>query len=382
MVEVLTSLEERCETSCLDAIACLNEVVVSLNSPSVGVALCGSCADPCQFTLHSDLDVAILAKDIAVGLAFGGELERGWREATSNTPELNISVLPDSAIPDPYLRASLWLGREDHPVRLKMIDALESVECERAHVLEAICEELAARRALKRKARKPINIRTHPDGLRSIWQLKFLAREGLETRLEHCRDWMSRLFQECGISESDGQPALDFGRDLRIARCFSSRCAPSFARALPKVWRRQSHAAEEEILREIGSGDHPARSAIARVYEARALALGIEMQRLTELLSDCAERKLTVCRHAGDEAVALAWCETSADILAVIAERHGDIPEISMGLAFNRATPASLVLRLAESSDWPHARPLLRRRCCRHASLKKMPKLRATLEQT
>lgn len=376
----ITDLEDICESICCDRVADLQHLAQTLHTRDAGIVLWGSGADPQSFTLSSDFDVGILSKDSDTAGAVSEDLARRWNELTGNMPELHIAIFPEEAWADPYWRVSVWLSHPNHPLRSNLFNALNTHECRREHLLEALCESLSSQRVFQRK--NPINLRTHPHGLRAVWHIKFLSTRGFADAPQHHRGWMSALLHGYGLPDTDIQAAVRLTQYLRFVRSLSPKDTMNPLHILGDAhvrekWWQLSLALKEEITGIMQTGTSPLHDAFTATCHVQAQQLEIDIERMLSVLTVNQEEKIAVCGENSDAVVALAWCERSEAVLHAIARRYAHHELISMGLAFNRNTPLSIILQLTDLPSYLRRRPLFRRRCYFHKAHKEaIPKQR------
>jgi hypothetical protein len=370
---VLETLEQTCQTHCLAAFARLKDILPASGTEYIGVLLCGSGADPQRFLPHSDLDVHVLSFDTDTGRIYAETLARHWALYTGNRPALNIALAHATRQDDPYWRVSVWLCAPAHPWRAQAHTALETAVCRRAHLLESWCETRSMRRMSNRH--KPVNLRTHPDALRAIWQMKYLSRACLALHPQQNADWVPRLLAAYDLPDPIIQAATECAQHLWMARSFVSAPSEPHSRdALPhcalETWQQRAAAAHAAVTTLLERGMSPLKTALDALHQAMAHLLEIDLDAMAALLAADQVAQLTACRRGGDAAVVLAWCASAAAVLETIAHDHLDNPLICMGLAFNRATPATIVCQMIDTPAWSLQRPLLRRRCYKHPAHK------------
>jgi hypothetical protein len=371
-IQSLADLEQECENARLAAVAKLTGVVAGLPEPTTdcGFILGGSAALAESFTLSSDLDVNLIAPDVQRGEQVAANLEKAWRESGAGDIPMSISLFIQSpGQPDPYWRAALWLGPPSQTLRQLLCMELQQKSVRQAHLLEAYCEYLAVQGA--NMSGKSRNLRTQVDGLRFLWLLKFVSEVGLWSTPAQAHGWLPRQLAGCALTAEEIQTVEGRLRWIRAARFISTT---------DKVTDPNKPECRQMDI-DIGATretDHPLGGSplvpvLEWVFQQRAEQLGVDLAGIHQLLGAGEEEKLRACQTGLSAAVGLAWCECSGQVLQAMAPLAMQYPLVAMGLAFNRATPADVVLSLLASCCGPRTRPLLRRRLYFHKALKTLP---------
>ncbi len=366
------TLDQACETARRVAVTALATQVAGLpqGGHPCGFLLCGSAADFGSFTVHSDLDLHVLAPNVAIGEELAAQLKQAWDRLPVPHPPLSISLqLLPGAIDDPYWRVALWLGSASNPLRLQIIQTCLESDCRRSHLLESFFEYLACRLTPTRH-----NLRTHPGALRALWLMKHITQTGLPSFSEEPIDWLGNLMNEGGFPGERITFILQFVQRLRFARCVPTSASHDGCFPVNEPWGKLCRDEACQWLMQLEQSVPPLSLALKDLYHVRFQELGIDSEDIVQFVGSTRAEKIRAI-DAGDvtRMTALAWCESEEYLLSALTTFASEHPMIRMGLAFNRATPALMIRALLESAGGPHSRPLFRRRCLFHASWKRRP---------
>ncbi len=328
------------------ALADLRRMVREIGDPAAGVCLVGSAAEAGAFRPGSDLDLMVVAESDGRAVEIARRFRDRWAADHPAGPPVDVKTCPLTAGPEPYLRGSLWISGPER-LRKAVEDSLTAPAAARAHALEAFCEDRAAR--IEWARRPHYRPRTHPDGLRAVWCLRYLSAAAPIRGTTS--PWLGELLQEAGLSSDEIEAA---GAAVRTLRRAIRPDGPSL-----------------EI--DLGEAMAALRDALDRCIAHRAVSLGIDTAGLDRLRHRPRADRLAAVRDGGDAAIHLSWCDTDPEVLAGALFANPMDSGVAMGIAFNRAATAELVTAPAGLPVWPISRGLLRRRWQAHPAIKPRP---------
>ncbi len=321
------------------ALADLQTMVRGIGDPAAGVCLGGSAAEAGAFRPGSDLDLMVVAESEGRATEVARLLRDQWAADHRAGPTVDVKTCPLTAGPEPYLRGALWISGPER-LRMAVADSLTDRAAARAHALEAFCEDRAAR--IEWARRPHFRPRTHPDGLRAVWCLRYLSA-AVPIRGE-TSPWLDELLREAELPSDKIEAAV---------------------RTIRRAIRPASPTPEIDL----GEGMRALRDALERSIAHRAGSLGIDTAGLDQLRQCPRSDRLAAVRDGGDAAIHLSWCDTDPEVLAGALFANPADPGVAMGIAFNRAAPSHLVTVLPGLPVWLTSRGLLRRRWEAHPAM-------------